>query len=64
MTKKIKKLYKSSRNDKSFIDDLRKHEPKYCKIDWFFSDNEKIIIATIYMGWLLGKGQYNEEDFI
>lgn len=26
-------------------------------------DVVKTIVATIYMGWLMGKGLYNESDF-
>lgn len=63
MTKKTKKLYNLSRNDKLFMSALKKHEPQYCTVDWFFPQSAKTIIAAIYMGYLIANDKYNESDY-
>jgi len=63
MTNKVTKLYLAAKENLIFQHDLKIHEPKsYAPI--IFSDNtDKAIYATIYMGYLIGKGIYNENDY-
>jgi hypothetical protein len=64
MEKKVKKIINAAKNDKNFQFELKKHEPNNYKLDYFSNDTEKIIYASIYMGWLIGKGVYDESVFV
>ena len=61
---KVKRMYNEAKVNKSFQDDLKKHEPDTYKPKLLWGDTEKVIYATIYMGWLIARGEYNENDYL
>lgn len=67
-TKKIEdtsfyRLIEAAKNDTDFQNELNVHEPKYYKLKHNATHLEQAMYAMIYMGWLIGKGKYNESDF-
>ena len=63
MEKKVIKLLLAAKKDSIFQAELKAHEPKTYKVGFWWSDLQKVIYASIYMGWLIGKGIYNESDY-
>ncbi len=63
MTPRVKKLLKAATADKLFQSELKIHEPEYYKPGLFWSSTEKNLYAAIYMGWLIGKGIYDEKMY-
>lgn len=63
MNQKVRKLLKAAKNDKNFQDELKIYEPKDYKVDISWTNNEQILYASVYMGWLIGKGIYNEKNY-
>ncbi len=63
LTEKQINLLKAAKRDKVFQEEFKVHEPTYYKL-FFFSDSiTELLYMTVYMGWLIGKGTYNEQDF-
>lgn len=60
---KADKLYKEAKENLIFQNDLKIHEPKNYKPKIFFDEKDKAIYSSIYMGYLIGKGIYNENDY-
>ena len=54
MTEAVKKLYKSSIKNKLFLQEIYEAD-KDTKPSMFASEGEKIMFASIYYGWLVGK---------
>ncbi len=63
LTSSVKKMFTQARKDKTFQAELIQHEPEYYKISRLSDEKLKIIYASVYMGWLIAKGLYNEKDF-
>lgn len=62
---KVKNLYEEARNNKEFQAELKIHEPLYYyKPTILWKEEEKILLATIYMGFLMAKGEYSENNYI
>jgi len=66
MSNKVKNLYLASRNDTKFVEQLKIHEKEFFNKKWYqsISDIEKSIIASIYMGYLIARNEYNESCYI
>ncbi len=64
MTTPLTNLFNAAKSDKAFQDDLKKHEPKDYKPGFFWSEAEKAMYASIYMGYLIAKGTYNDKDYV
>lgn len=62
MGKSVRNMYNAAMSDKLFQLDLKQHKPDYYT-GIFMSNNEKVLFASIYMGYLIGKGLYKESDF-
>ncbi len=54
MIKPIKELYNSSKKDKLYLKEIYDAD-KDIAPSWYSSDNDKVIFATVYYGWLVGK---------
>lgn len=63
MTHRVKNLLNAAKNDMLFQSELKTHEPDCYKVGFFWNESEKIMYASIYMGWLIGKGVYDENMF-
>ena len=63
MEKKVIKLLLAAKKDSIFQAELKAHEPNTYKVGFWWSVLQKVIYASIYMGWLIGKGIYNESDY-
>ena len=63
MTPKVKKLFSQAMADKEFQAELKVHEPKHYKVGLFWTLTDKLTYASIYMGWLIAKGTYDENNF-
>lgn len=63
MTNKVTKLYLAAKEDLIFRYDLKIHERKDSFNNTFLDNTDKMILATVYMGYLIGKGIYNENDY-
>jgi len=63
MNENVKKLFIAASKDNDFQVELSVHEKEYYKPSIFWDDKKRVIYATIYMGWLIGKRKYNESDF-
>jgi len=63
MNAKTRKLYEEAKDNKQFQEDLKLFEYKYHKPTMCWSMELKIIYASVYMGWLIGKGMYNENNY-
>ena len=63
MTEPVKNLYKEGKANKVFLNELLAADPSARKPKWHWSDVEKALYAEIYMGWLIAKGLYNEENY-
>lgn len=61
MEKKVRNLFRASKKDQEFIDDLLKNNESAPSL-WDEKET-KIIYACIYMGWLMAKGKYKESDY-
>jgi len=59
----ITNLIDAAKSDIEFQNELKVHEPKYYKIQPNWHLEQKIFYSAIYMGWLIGKGTYNENDY-
>lgn len=58
MTKKVRKLYNAATMDLEFMNQLMLYERIITRD--VISD---AIVASIYMGYLIAKGEYNESDY-
>lgn len=56
-------MYKEAKGNLEFQNDLKPHEPKRYKPRWHWNELEKTLFATVYMGWLIAKGKYNESNY-
>ena len=63
MTGSVKNLYKEGKANKEFLNELLAADPSARKPKWYWSDLDEALYATIYMGWLVAKGLYNEENY-
>jgi hypothetical protein len=58
MLKEVKEVYELALNDEEFHEALKKDSPEqYAKPNIFWSNDEKVVYAGIYYGYLLGKAQ-------
>ena len=63
MKPEVVKLLNAAKADMEFQEELKKHEPNRYKLNWFSDLFDKSIYASLYMGWLIGKGRYDENDY-
>jgi hypothetical protein len=63
MEDSVKNMYKEAKGNLEFQNDLKPHEPKRYKPRWHWNELEKTLFATVYMGWLIAKGKYNESNY-
>lgn len=63
MTRSVLNLFIDAMANREFEKDLIIHEPNFKHPSLKWGNLEKITYATIYMGWLIGKGIYNENYF-
>jgi hypothetical protein len=66
MTSVVRKVYQEAIKSKDFDADMLKQDPTGYKSPpgFFSSEDNKILYACAYYGWLLGKGKYDREKFI
>ena len=63
MKKSIKNLYKEAVNNELFKTEFKKADIEYEEPKFYSSDKLKIIFACIYMGWLIGRGEFNQYKY-
>ncbi|CAL2056045.1 hypothetical protein [Tenacibaculum sp. 190524A05c] len=64
MTEAVKKIYKEAKSNKEFDNEMKSLDPEgYKKPSIFSSDIDKILYASSYYGWLIGKGKYNRQNY-
>lgn len=63
MSQYIDNLIKKAISDIDFQNELKIHEPKNYKVSFFWGKEKKFIYASIYMGYLIAKGNYKESDY-
>lgn len=64
MTPKVRKLFNEAKDNEEFQEELKVHEPEEYKPPGLLSnDLDKLLYAILYMGWLIGKGIYNENKY-
>ena len=60
----VKRLFNEAKDNLEFQNELMPHEPKWHKPKWYWGDEKKVLYATVYMGWKIGKGTYNESNYL
>ena len=63
MTEPVKRLYNEAKVNVDFHEALKKVREDYYKPGLFWSEEEKILYASVYMGWLMGKDQYDRKNY-
>lgn len=69
MKKSVKNLYEEASENLEFQEDFARQDPEY-KL-WYkdvsswskFTPDQKVIIASIYMGWLLAKNEFDNNKY-
>lgn len=64
MTNRERRLYKSARKNKDFIGEYRQSDLENILPNLFSDDRERITIANIYYGWLVGKHGINYRNHL
>jgi hypothetical protein len=60
MNRKVSKALKKARADKEFVNDYLSSDPDSVVPTFYASDLHKHVFVSIYMGWMMAKGRYNE----
>ena len=63
MDKKVKKLYKEALKNKQFNKEFKEQDSEYKKPNMFSESLFKHFYVAIYEGWLIGKGEFKEEEY-
>ena len=63
MTETVKKLFKKAKQDYLFINDLKKVQEEDYAPKWWWGNMHKTAYASVYYGYLVGKGKYQESDY-
>lgn len=63
MTPKVKKLFTDAKNDKEFIQTLKDNGEEYNTPQWYWDVKTEILFATVYYGYLMGKGKFKKENY-
>ena len=64
MTEPVRKLYNAALRDRAFQEEAKKADPQGYKKPNLWSDEiDRILYATAYFGWLVGKGQFKRSQF-
>ena len=63
MNKKIKKLYKAALKNEYFLNAIKEADNIKC-VGEFPTKKEKVLLASIYFGWLVGKYDNEWESYI
>jgi hypothetical protein len=58
-----KALFNEGKNNQAFLSELQIHEPENYKPKFWWDNDRKIVFVSIYMGWLIAKGLYNESNY-
>lgn len=64
MERNVTNLYNEAKENKEFQGELKVHEPELYQPSVLWSEQKKVLYALIYMGWLIGKGLYNESKYL
>lgn len=59
MTELVKNVYKMAVKDDEFNEEMVKSNPDNKRPKWYNDDIIKNLYASIYCGWLLGKGKHD-----
>lgn len=61
MLKSVRTLFEEAQSNKEFELSMMNSGEKTPK--WWWSTTSKITYAAIYMGWLIGRGQYDRTKY-
>ena len=61
MTEKVKRLYDAAQIDKYFHQEIEKADNDKVPT-WYSTKQEKLLFATVYYGWLVGRYHENWEE--
>jgi hypothetical protein len=59
----VKKLYNEAKVNLDFQEELKLYEPDNYKPKLWWDKHKKVLYACLYMGYLIGKGKYNENNY-
>ena len=63
MERAVKRLFTEAKNNKTFRQALKDVGEIHYKPSPFWDKETKVLYASIYMGWLVGRGQYKESNY-
>jgi hypothetical protein len=64
MKKAVRNLFNEANNNEEFKAEMKKiGEGDFARPSKFWDVELKAIFASVYMGWLMGRGEYKEENY-
>jgi len=63
MTAPVRKLYKEALGNNLFWEQFKTADPEGSRPNFFTSNAEKHFIVCIYEGWLIARGEFNDENY-
>lgn len=61
MTGSVQRTYEMAKKDIFFNAEMEQQTKKHKIPSWYSDEIDKILYATVYWGWLVGKGKYEGE---
>ena len=63
MNKATKRFYLAAKADTEFNQELEQNESEYKYLTTTTQNGGILIYCSMYLGWLIGKGRYNELEW-
>lgn len=63
MKRSVKKLYNEALENKEFNMDFKLSDSTYYKPNFFTDEIRKILYTSVYEGYLIAKGQFDEANY-